>query len=111
MEALSNARGAGREGARFKRLPEYPSRKSPGAGAPAASGSHPWPGAPGSEPVAAAQPELWRCSGRQPAFKGRCVSERVPGLDCSSCHLPHEPFVLELGCFRKEAILANSIRG
>lgn len=37
------------------------------------------------------------------------VSEPIPSLDCSSCHLPHERFVLECGSFHREVILANEI--
>ncbi|NXH37173.1 CORA1 protein, partial [Myiagra hebetior] len=46
-----------------------------------------------------------------PSLQGTCVSERVPSLDCSSCHLPHKQFVLEPSSFPKEAIPANSISG
>lgn len=50
-------------------------------------------------------------SSLSPSLQGTCVSERVPSLDCSSCHPPHEQFVLEPSSFPKEAIPANSISG
>lgn len=98
----------------FQTTPRVSESEEPRVGAPAASSFHrrgARPGAPGWSPggrsPARGAALLW-----QAAFpKGRCVPERVPGLDCSSCHPPHEQFVLEPGSFRKAAILANSVSG